>query len=199
MEKVDVRKIFAPAFCEAGGLLRARHGGGASAQRRRTRPRPAADRHAPASFPNGFCLGHGDLVLSDRRRRRTKTAAAVRSGTRSATRPARSRTAPTRDRANDHYHRYKEDVRLIKRSASRPIVSRSRGRGCFRKGRARPIPRASISTIACSTSSSPTASSPTRRCIIGTCRRRCRIASAAGNPATRQRRSRITPAMSPSV
>ena len=43
-----------------------------------------------------------------------KTAAAARSGTHSPTRRARSRIDSNADRANDHYHRYKEDVGLIK-------------------------------------------------------------------------------------
>ena len=46
--------------------------------------------------------------------RSTRTAAAHRSGTFSATRRARSSDGSNGDRANDHYHRYKEDVRLIK-------------------------------------------------------------------------------------
>ena len=54
---------------------------------------------------------------------------------------------------------------------------------------ARRTPRASISTTGWSTNCWRTASSPTRRCITGICRRRCRTVSAAGNPATPRRRS----------
>jgi len=73
--------------------------------------------------------------------------------------PARSATHSNADRANDHYHRYKEDVRLIKELGAKPIVFRSRGRACFPKGPARRTPKASTSTIAFWTNSWPTASS----------------------------------------
>ena len=112
VEKVDVRKIFAPAFCEAGGLLRARHGGGAAAQGRRTRRRPAADRHAPASFPDGFVWGtatssyqiEGAVNEDGRGRSIWDTFSHT---------PGKIEDGTNADRANDHYHRYKEDVRLI--------------------------------------------------------------------------------------
>ena len=50
-----------------------------------------------------------------------KTAADARSGTLSATRRARSRIDTNGDRANDHYHRYKEDVGLIKGSGGQGL------------------------------------------------------------------------------
>ena len=43
-----------------------------------------------------------------------KTAAAVRSGTRSAHTPGKIEDGTNGDRANEHYHRYKEDVGLIR-------------------------------------------------------------------------------------
>ncbi len=42
-----------------------------------------------------------------------KTAAAVRSGIRSAHTPGKIEDGTTGDRANEHYHRYKEDIGLI--------------------------------------------------------------------------------------
>ena len=150
----------------------------------------AADRHAPASFPKDFLWGtatsayqiEGAVNEDGRGRSIWDTFAHT---------PGKIEDHTTADRANDHYHRYKEDVGLIRnRWASRPTGSRSRGRGYFPKAPARPIPRASTSTTASSTNCSPTASSPTRRCITGTCRRRSRTGSAAGGPATPRKHSR---------
>ena len=76
-------------------------------------PKPAADRHAPAQLSRTASSGAPPPRPIRSRAPSMKTAAAARSGIRSRTRRARSRTARNADRANDHYHRYKEDVRLI--------------------------------------------------------------------------------------
>src|SRR6202048_2812483 len=76
-------------------------------------PKPAPDRHAPASFPNGFVWGtatsayqiEGAVDEDGRGRSIWDTFAHT---------PGKIEDHSTGDRANDHYHRYKEDVRLIK-------------------------------------------------------------------------------------
>ena len=67
---------------------------------------PALSRRLP--------LGHRDRVLSDRGRPGGRTARASRSGTVSRTRPARSAAAHTGDVACDSYHRFAEDVALLR-------------------------------------------------------------------------------------
>src|SRR3984893_18163585 len=75
--------------------------------------KPAPDRHAPASFPNGFVWGtatsayqiEGAVEEDGRGRSIWDTFAHT---------PGRIADRSYADRANDHYHRYKQDVRLIK-------------------------------------------------------------------------------------
>jgi beta-glucosidase len=75
--------------------------------------KPALDRHAPAGFPNGFIWGtatsayqiEGAVNEDGRGRSIWDTFAHT---------PGRIGDRSNADRANDHYHRYKEDVRLIK-------------------------------------------------------------------------------------
>ena len=75
--------------------------------------KPAPDRHAAASFPNGFLWGtatsayqiEGAVDEDGRGRSIWDTFAHT---------PGKIRDHSNADRANDHYHRYKEDVRLIK-------------------------------------------------------------------------------------
>jgi beta-glucosidase len=75
--------------------------------------RPAADRHAPASFPNGFVWGtatsayqiEGAVDEDGRGRSIWDTFAHT---------PGKIEDHSNADRANDHYHRYKEDVGLIR-------------------------------------------------------------------------------------
>ena len=75
--------------------------------------KPAADRHAPASFPNGFLWGtatsayqiEGAVDEDGRGRSIWDTFAHT---------PGKIGDGSNADRANDHYHRYKEDVRLIR-------------------------------------------------------------------------------------
>ena len=75
--------------------------------------KPAPDRHAPASFPNGFVWGtatsayqiEGAVDEDGRGRSIWDTFAHT---------PGRIADHSNGDRANDHYHRYKQDVRLIK-------------------------------------------------------------------------------------
>jgi beta-glucosidase len=75
--------------------------------------KPAPDRHAPASFPDGFLWGtatsayqiEGAVDEDGRGRSIWDTFAHT---------PGKIEDHSNADRANDHYHRYKEDVRLIK-------------------------------------------------------------------------------------
>ncbi|MEA2818748.1 MAG: beta-glucosidase [Bradyrhizobium sp.] len=75
--------------------------------------KPALDRHAPAGFPNGFLWGtatsayqiEGAVNEDGRGRSIWDTFAHT---------PGRIGDHSNADRANDHYHRYKDDVRLIK-------------------------------------------------------------------------------------
>ena len=74
---------------------------------------PAADRHAPARFPKDFVWGtatsayqiEGAVSEDGRGRSIWDTFAHT---------PGKIEDRTTADRANDHYHRYKEDVGLIK-------------------------------------------------------------------------------------
>jgi beta-glucosidase len=76
-------------------------------------PEAAADRHAPAAFPNGFLWGtatsayqiEGAVSEDGRGRSIWDTFAHT---------PGKIEDHSDGDRANDHYHRYKEDVGLIK-------------------------------------------------------------------------------------
>src|ERR1700751_5087616 len=74
---------------------------------------PTADAHAPASFPSGFVWGTATsayqiegAVNEDGRGRSI--------GYTFSHPPGKIADHSNGDRANDHYHRYKEDVRLIK-------------------------------------------------------------------------------------
>ena len=104
---------------------------------------------------------------------RKKTAGGRRSGTPSRTPRARVANA-TGDVADDHYHRYKEDVQLMKALGVKTYRFSIAWPRVFPQGTARRIRRASISTTGSSTNCSPTASSRSPRSITGTCRRRCR-------------------------
>ncbi len=90
-----------------------------SASRRPPRRRQTARRNRPPTgtrrrvFPRISC-GAPPHRPTRSRAPSARTAAAARSGTRLRTRPAKSRTGATGDVANDHYHRYKEDVGLMK-------------------------------------------------------------------------------------
>ena len=64
---------------------------------------------APRAFPEGFPLGHRDLVLSDRGRRQRGRPRPSIWDTFAHT-PGKIEDGSTGDRANEHYHRYKEDV-----------------------------------------------------------------------------------------
>src|SRR5712672_2357206 len=75
--------------------------------------RPASDRHAPAGFPKDFVWGtatsayqiEGAVNEDGRGRSIWDTFAHT---------PGKIGDSSTADRANEHYHRYKEDVRLIR-------------------------------------------------------------------------------------
>src|SRR5258708_14262966 len=76
-------------------------------------PKAAPDRHAPASFPDGFVWGtatsayqiEGAVDEDGRGRSIWDTFFHT---------PGKIADHSSADRANDHYHRYKEDVRLIR-------------------------------------------------------------------------------------
>ena len=102
--------LVARADGEPQACPRARHrrcAGGPTPQRK---PHPGG--RGLRSFPKGFRGAPLPRPIRSKARS-TKTAAAARSGTPSPTRRARSRTTPPATVANDHYHRYKEDVGLI--------------------------------------------------------------------------------------
>jgi len=77
------------------------------------RQKPAADPHAPARFPKDFAWGtatssyqiEGAVNEDGRGRSIWDTFAHT---------PGKIEDGSTGDRANEHYHRYKEDVRLIR-------------------------------------------------------------------------------------
>ena len=73
------------------------------------------------------------------------------------------------DVANDHYHRYKEDVQLIKAMGVKAYRFSIAWPRVFPEGAGSPNPKVSISTIGCSTNCWRTASSRLRPCIIGIC------------------------------
>jgi beta-glucosidase len=81
-------------------------------------PEAAADRHMPAAFPNGFLWGtatsayqiEGAVSEDGRGRSIWDTFAHT---------PGKIEDHSDGDRANDHYHRYKEDVGLIKALGAR--------------------------------------------------------------------------------
>ena len=84
-----------------------------SADAANTKPKPAADLHAPARFPKDFLWGtatsayqiEGAVNEDGRGRSIWDTFAHT---------PGKIEDKTTGDRANEHYHRYKEDVRLIR-------------------------------------------------------------------------------------
>ena len=110
--EADVFEIFAPAFCQARRAFRARHGG-AGADRRMATPSRQPSRHAPAPFPKDFVWGtatssyqiEGAVNEDGRGRSIWDTFAHT---------PGKIEDGSNGDRANDHYHRYKEDVGLIR-------------------------------------------------------------------------------------
>jgi beta-glucosidase len=97
------RRHFAKlAGFSALGMAAARRKGGGRGQ-------TAAGRARSRQLPGRFCLGHGDIVLSDRGAV-NETAGRSIWGTRSAIPPGKIEDGTNADSANDHYHRYKEDV-----------------------------------------------------------------------------------------
>ncbi len=125
----------------------------------------------------------------------TRTAGAARSGTRLPTRPARSRMAATGDRANEHYHRYKEDIGLIQRTGRQglSVLDRVAAGVSGRNGQAEPQgPRLLRPPHRRTAQAGHRAA--IQRSITGICRRRSRTRSAAGDPAKPQKHSAIMPA-----
>ena len=112
--------------------------------------------------------------------------------------PGKVKNDDTGDVANDHYHRYKEDVALMRSigaTAYRFSISWPR---IFPRVPAIPIARVLTSTAVSLMSCSRRGSNRSRRCITGTCRRRCMIATAVGGRWRRSTRSPSTPDTWPS-
>ena len=111
--------------------------------------------------------------------------------------PGKIKNGDTGDVANDHYHRYKEDVALMQvdRRERLPVLHLLAAHLPAGHGHAERR-RASTSTTGWWTSWSRPASRRSPRSTTGTCRRRCRT-RAAGSTATRPRRSPTTPATWP--
>ena len=104
-----------------------------------------------AIFPQDFLFGTATSSLPDRGpclRRRGSHALGHASP-----RPPATWCGPrTATRACDHYHRWEAGPRpRRRRRASTPTASRPPGRGCCRRGAARPTPRVSTSTTGSST------------------------------------------------
>jgi beta-glucosidase len=100
------------------------------------------------------------------------------------------------DRANEHYHRYKEDVRLIKALGVKTYRFSMAWTRVFPDGTGRPnlmgldfYNRLVDELLA-------NGIEPAPRSTIGTCHRRSRTASAAGSRVTRRRPSRTMPPVS---
>ncbi len=111
--------------------------------------KPASAPRAATRLSGGLCLGHGDLVLSGRGGAVNEDGRGASIWDKFVRIPGKIEDGTTGDRANEHYHRYKEDIALIKAtSAARPIASRWPGRGCFPDGDGKPNPKGSTSTIA---------------------------------------------------
>ena len=112
-DDVDVRPIFAPAFCQAGGLFHPRTGGDAGQAGGWRRPGRRPSGTPPSAFRADFVWGtatssyqiEGAVNEDGRGRSIWDTFAHT---------PGRIEDGSNADRANDHYHRYKEDVGLIR-------------------------------------------------------------------------------------
>ena len=101
------------------------------------------------------------------------------------------------DTATDHYRLYKEDIQLMKALGAKAYRFSIAWPRVFPEGAGSPNPKGPrFLQPPCGRVVGERHRSRSRRCIIGTCRRRFRIASAAGPRATRQRHLRITQPMS---
>ena len=167
--------------------------GGAAAQpsgQNRTQPesQPAAAREFPRRFYWGVATSSYQIEGAANEDGKGKSIWDTYAHT-----PGKIRDGSNGDIANDHYHRYKEDVALIGLSVRRRIGSRSPGRGFSRTALASRTRKVSTSTVGYQTSCSPRASSRSRRFITGICHRRFRT-RADGNRVTSRRLLRTTPA-----
>ena len=126
------------AICKACRLIRARRGRTGGMQRRSAAGSPTGTR--PAVFRRILC-GAPPRRPTRSRARSTRTAAGRSIWDIFSHTPGKIEDGTNGDRANDHYHRYKEDIASSRISASRPTGSRSPGRGCFPTARASPNPK----------------------------------------------------------
>jgi beta-glucosidase len=99
--------------------------------------------------------------------------------------PGNIRDGSTGDVANDHYHRYQDDVALMKSIGATAYRFSIAWPRIFPDGTGQPNQKGLDSTTVWSTSCSPRLSSRSRRCITGTCPRCCRTSTAAGSPRRR--------------
>jgi beta-glucosidase len=111
--------------------------------------------------------------------------------------PGKIKNDENGDVANDHYHRYKEDVALMKSidaTAYRFSIAWPR---IFPEGTGQPNPKGVDFYSRLVKSCLAPGSSRSRRCTTGTSHRHCRISTGAGNRPRRRERSPSTPATSP--
>ena len=112
--------------------------------------------------------------------------------------PGKIKNNDTGDVANDHYHRYKEDVALMKAlGVERLPVLHLPGRASSRKAPARRTRKASTSTTGSWTNCSRPASQPFATLYHWDLPQALQDKAAAGSRATRPRHSGTTPATSP--
>ena len=158
------------------------------------RPEPM-QRSAPAKFPDGFAWGIATSAFQIEGAVKEDGRGASIWDTYAHTR-GKIRNGDNADVANDHYHRYKDDVRLMQDMGvkayrfsiawPRIFPERHRSAECEGSRLLQPPDRCAARKPA---------SNPFRRSTTGICRRRSRT-EAAGSLATRPRRSRTMPATS---
>src|SRR4051812_12626653 len=113
--------------------------------------------------------------------------------------PGKVANNATGDVADDHYHRYKGDVQLMKALGVKAYRFSIAWPRVFPNGSGAPNPKGLDFYNRLVDELLPTASSPSPRFITGTCRKRCRIVWAVGNRARQRRHLGSTPATSPST
>ena len=160
------------------------------AQAADNRAKRTEDRHPPAPFPKDFVWGtatssyqiEGAVNEDGRGRSIWDTFSHT---------PGKIEDGSNGDRANEHYHRYKEDVRLIKDLGVKAYRFSIAWPRVFPEGTGKPNPKGLDFYNRLLDKLLANGIEPYATLY------HCRTASAAGNPATRQRRSRIMQVTSP--